>query len=389
MNSQQSKNANGPEESATSLRRRIAKVDEKIALVRAKQRKIDHMLNLSREVKGMLDDYVPLSGNPRLSRIVKVEPEVQPIREATTTTSAAALEKENRRHEGQRQQEVRFRTNNITLKHICQFIASNINKAKNTGISKIWELKDLSLFRRKRVFFDGRKSDSLLFNKVSNALVIGAIRQVYRFFKLDASGFEKRQEINLSIRLILEQANGWQELSNQVIDISHQIDCIIVRWTRPPIDWIKLNTDGSHNSDDSIGAGGIIRDSNGQIIMAFAKYLGKGNNNFTEAKTIYMNHNGVSPKDFRTLSWKSGNWQLQESIDAINHMLSQTTSIVQHCYREANQIADALAKWSMEDQEKHFYEVKDLPKQAKGADMMNRQNMASIRHKQRKNLFVL
>ncbi|XP_070047509.1 uncharacterized protein [Nicotiana tomentosiformis] len=45
-------------------------------------------------------------------------------------------------------------------------------------------------------------------------------------------------------------------------------------------------------------------------------------------------------------------WQLQNSIDVITQMLSQTTNIVQHCYREANQIANALAKWSIEEHER-------------------------------------
>lgn len=53
-------------------------------------------------------------------------------------------------------------------------------------------------------------------------------------------------------------------------------------------------------------------------------------------------------------------WQLQDSIDTINCMLTQTTNIVQQCYREANQIVDALAKWSMEGHKEFFYEVKDL-----------------------------
>lgn len=183
---------------------------------------------------------------------------------------------------------------------------------------------------------------------------------------------------------------------------SHKIECIIVKWIRPPMGWIKLNTDGSHNSVDSIGAGGIIRDSNGKIMMAFAKYLGIGSSNLAEAKAIIYGLQWCISHRFQSIILESDSliivnmikgksntaWQLQNSIDAITQMLSQTTNIVQHCYREANQVADALAKWSIEEHERRFYDVKDLPKQAAGAYFLDIQDTASIRHKQRRNMLV-
>lgn len=69
-------------------------------------------------------------------------------------------------------------------------------------------------------------------------------------------------------------------------------------------------------------------------------------------------------------------------------MLSQTTNVVQHCYKEANQIVDALAKWSMDEYEMQFYNVKDIPRQVAGAYFLDTQDTASIRHKQRRNILV-
>ncbi|KAK4345111.1 hypothetical protein RND71_035287 [Anisodus tanguticus] len=45
------------------------------------------------EVRGMMENYVPFSGNPEASGMVKVEYESKPSNEATTAASDAALER--------------------------------------------------------------------------------------------------------------------------------------------------------------------------------------------------------------------------------------------------------------------------------------------------------
>ncbi|XP_060203034.1 uncharacterized protein LOC132631475 [Lycium barbarum] len=165
---------------------------------------------------------------------------------------------------------------------------------------------------------------------------------------------------------------------------------------------IKLNTDGSHNCEDDIGAGGIVRDSNGNLIMAFAKSLGKGSSNLAEAKVALYGMKWCISNGFRNIILESDSliiinmlegkiniaWELQDSIDTIKQLLSQTNYIAQHCYREANQVADALAKWSMNGQEEIVFEIKNLPKEAVGTYILDKDNVASIRHKQRKNIYV-
>ncbi|XP_060202997.1 uncharacterized protein LOC132631440 [Lycium barbarum] len=42
------------------------------------------------------------------------------------------------------------------------------------------------------------------------------------------------------------------------------------KWKRPPLGWIKVNTDGNRFGDGIIGAGGIVRDHEGNMVMAFA-----------------------------------------------------------------------------------------------------------------------
>ncbi|KAK4355319.1 hypothetical protein RND71_024290 [Anisodus tanguticus] len=91
-----------------------------------------------------------------------------------------------------------------------------------------------------------------------------------------------------------------------------------------------LNTDDSHNSEDDIGAGGIVSDSNGQLIMAFAKFLG-GSSNLVEAKAALYGVKWCISNGFRNIILESDSliiinmlegkiniaWQLQDSIDTI------------------------------------------------------------------------
>ncbi|KAH0776696.1 hypothetical protein KY290_008107 [Solanum tuberosum] len=57
-----------------------------------------------------------------------------------------------------------------------------------------------------------------------------------------------------------------------------------VRWLRPPDTILKLNTDvSSLKNPYSIGGGGILRNSLGEMVYAFTIPLGVGTNNRAEA----------------------------------------------------------------------------------------------------------
>ncbi|WMV30859.1 hypothetical protein MTR67_024244 [Solanum verrucosum] len=62
-----------------------------------------------------------------------------------------------------------------------------------------------------------------------------------------------------------------------------------VRWMRPPDTICKLNTAGSSlKNPDSIGGGGILRDSFGKMVYVFTIPLGVGTNN--QAETLASIH---------------------------------------------------------------------------------------------------
>ena len=44
-----------------------------------------------------------------------------------------------------------------------------------------------------------------------------------------------------------------------------------VNWVSPPVNWMKVNTDGAFRGASNAGFGGIIRDHEGLFVGAFAR----------------------------------------------------------------------------------------------------------------------
>ena len=51
-----------------------------------------------------------------------------------------------------------------------------------------------------------------------------------------------------------------------------------IRWERPPLGWMKLNTDGSWlGGAERAGCGGIVRDDQGEWVAGFSRHIGSTN----------------------------------------------------------------------------------------------------------------
>ncbi|GLT79911.1 hypothetical protein SLA2020_513790 [Shorea laevis] len=56
-----------------------------------------------------------------------------------------------------------------------------------------------------------------------------------------------------------------------------------VKWSKPPLGWMKLSSDGSAFSNPgNAGAAVVIRDGRGNWVVGYAKKLGMGSNNMAE-----------------------------------------------------------------------------------------------------------
>lgn len=79
---------------------------------------------------------------------------------------------------------------------------------------------------------------------------------------------------------------------------------------------------------------------------------------------------------------------MKNIIIHIQNISSAITCEVRHCYKKVNQVADALAKWSITKKELVIFAHVHLPSIAIEPYRLDPIQMESLRHKQRKNYFV-
>lgn len=132
-----------------------------------------------------------------------------------------------------------------------------------------------------------------------------------------------------------------------------------VKSSRPPLLSMKMNIDGSCIGESS-GGGGVVRDSNGNCIMAFILPLGNGSSNTAEARAFHFSlkwciDNGNSLITTETdsllllnsiLNICSTPWRMREIVDEIRELILRYNIQIKHCFSEANKVADKLASHS-------------------------------------------
>ncbi|XP_060203024.1 uncharacterized protein LOC132631467 [Lycium barbarum] len=199
-----------------------------------------------------------------------------------------------------------------------------------------------------------------------------------------------------------EWSYRWENMYQPVMGLIPKIECIVVKWLKLSENWVKINTDGSKDANGRAEIGGNCRDHRGIIIMAFARTVGMDTSNMAEAKAAlnglewcYRNghSNVILECDSKiVVEMIKGNyhipWQMKNIITHIQNISSTITCEVRHCYREANQVADALAKWSITNENLNIFAHAHLPSRANGPYRLDLIQMESLWHKQRKNSFV-
>ncbi|XP_060202495.1 uncharacterized protein LOC132630930 [Lycium barbarum] len=173
----------------------------------------------------------------------------------------------------------------------------------------------------------------------------------------------------------------------------------ITKWYPPPPNIIKLNSDGSCEGDEC-GGGGLIRDDKGRLSFAYSINLGKGTNNWAEAKALQygvdwcMNkgwYNIVIEVDslllVRAIQGKTKvPWNIPQIVKWIQGLLELHQIQIRHCFREANQAADKLAQISHSHIHAIVYnEYQALPRQVRGIINMDRWGLPSIRARPQRN----
>lgn len=151
----------------------------------------------------------------------------------------------------------------------------------------------------------------------------------------------------------------------------------MVLWKKPDREWVKINTDESFlQGEGKAGLGGVIRDEQVGTIMAFSIPFNAENHNIVEAQAAWIGTNWCIQNGFSqaTLELDSlyfvevlhkesaTNYKLSQIVNKIREAINNFNIQISHCYREANQLADCLAKMAGNTQQpSYFYSIHQLP----------------------------
>ena len=133
-----------------------------------------------------------------------------------------------------------------------------------------------------------------------------------------------------------------------------------MRWISPPVQWVKLNSDGSSMGNPGrVGGGGIIRNVEGKWIKGYARAIGNTN---SVAVELWALRDGIQlclELNLRAVIIELDAMLVVNLLRSTNHNPNGNNNLVadcregmariprvkiQHCYREANKCADALAR---------------------------------------------
>ncbi|MQM15219.1 hypothetical protein Taro_048160, partial [Colocasia esculenta] len=133
----------------------------------------------------------------------------------------------------------------------------------------------------------------------------------------------------------------------------------LVRWI-PPLDGFCLNVDGASKGNLGIsGGGGCVRNSQGDILLAFAFNYGFGKSLQVEVRALHdglllVEENGLrvsltySDSAILVRSFNSNSppgWECQRWWQSASDLIHKHGFIISHVFREANQVVDALASY--------------------------------------------
>ncbi|OVA15314.1 Ribonuclease H domain [Macleaya cordata] len=158
----------------------------------------------------------------------------------------------------------------------------------------------------------------------------------------------------------------------------------ILRWSTPPPGYFILNTDGASVSRIAAG-GGVIRDSQGEIVAAFHSSYGMGTNNLAESRALLDGLALCRQMDIRNIavrvdshlvaSWFHAKgeipWSLQRWWHRIRELSQNLNLFVAHVYRELNAPADSMASMGLTSNTDRIF-LSDFPARLVGLARLDR-----------------
>ncbi|OVA13862.1 Ribonuclease H domain [Macleaya cordata] len=166
----------------------------------------------------------------------------------------------------------------------------------------------------------------------------------------------------------------------------------ILRWSTPPQGYFIHNTDGASVSRIAAG-GGVIRDSQGEIVAAFHSSYGMGTNNLAESRALLDGLALCRQMDIRNIvvrvdshlvaSWFHAKgeipWSLQRWWHRIRELSQNLNLFVAHVYRELNAPADSMASLGLTSNTDRIF-LSDFPTRLVGLARLDRLGFPYIRN---------
>ncbi|KAK4718670.1 hypothetical protein R3W88_017008 [Solanum pinnatisectum] len=195
----------------------------------------------------------------------------------------------------------------------------------------------------------------------------------------------------------IDTKESWNRICEKIERIRPSTRCSSICWIRPQKGMVKIITDDSFFSKDRrAGLGGIVRHENGDIIIDFSIPVICNKNNHAEILVVdygikwCINH-GCNNLQIELdslvianmLSNKStNNMKIKHIVDRITNLLTYTNHHFSHFFREANHVADFLAKKASSSGNSTFYHsFQELPSEAKGLFQLNKWQLPTIRRR--------
>ncbi|KAH0655392.1 hypothetical protein KY285_030274 [Solanum tuberosum] len=176
--------------------------------------------------------------------------------------------------------------------------------------------------------------------------------------------------------------SNWRDLIQLGDKCEHDTKVTLVRWIKPPNQWVKINTDGTALSNPGrTGAGGILRDQDGEMLIAFATPLGEGYRNVLLEVDSQLLVDWIMHKT-------NPYWSINTQIMKLQALIKQTHEFrYKHTFREANFVADSLSKHSHKITSPQLYFNRNqLPKEARAYYQLDKLEMASSRRRKIKKI---
>jgi len=165
---------------------------------------------------------------------------------------------------------------------------------------------------------------------------------------------------------------------------------IAIQWSKPNAGFVSLNVNGAA-SDDNSGGGGVIRDDKGNCIDAYCCFFGTGTNNYAESSTLLYGQAMCKDRGFNKIMVQCDSklvtfwFQNKANIPwALKYIWSRIKKIaigldlqIIHVYREANAVADSLAKMGMKEKINRRFGI-NIPHSIRGLIRLDKTNTKYI-----------